>query len=98
MVMKLSPVLSATLAIVQLNDPCAVPEPPRFDDQVTLAVPTPPDVVPLILIADAGVGLAGTCTASVNGAVLGVSAVCAAYNSRIALMSFSVRPVTGPTH
>src|SRR6266853_2593810 len=97
MVMKLSPVLSATLAIVQLSDPCAVPEAPRFDDQVTFVVPAPPDVVPLLLIADAGVGLMGTWTISVNGIVLGVSAVWAAYNCRIALMSFCVRPVACPT-
>jgi hypothetical protein len=56
--MTLSPIFNGTVGIVQLADPCAVPEDPLFAVQATSTVPLPPDVLPLIATEDEVIGLA----------------------------------------
>lgn len=55
----MSPMFNGTVEIVQVANPCAVPEDPLFVVQPTCTVPLPPDVLPLIATEDAVVGLAG---------------------------------------
>jgi hypothetical protein len=109
MVMMLLPLLSGIAAMNQFDDPCANPDVPLLDTQLTCTAPEPPETVPLIEMEDAVVELAGATTASSSGLAgagvgagagagaglgLGLDALLtAAYNSWAAAMSLGIRTV-----
>src|ERR1035438_8584681 len=101
--MTLPPALSGMVGMIQLDDPCATPDAPLLEVQLTCTLPDPPETVPLIEIDDAVVELGGVATASSSGLAgagagaglgLGLDAVLgAAYNSWTAAMSFGISTV-----
>ena len=65
--MILLAVLSGMVGMIQLDDPCATPDAPLLEVQLTCTLPDPPETVPLIEIDDAVVELGGAATASTSG-------------------------------
>ena len=65
--MILLAVLSGMVGMIQLDDPCATPDAPLLEVQLTCTLPDPPETVPVIDIDDAVVEPGGAVTASSNG-------------------------------